>query len=61
MGIFPMLLSDNKTTERRWNPMLLPLYLYLSGSVFLVSFTDPKKQSFKLKSVSKSRDHISNS
>ena len=56
-----MLLSDNKTTERQWNPMLLPLYLYLSGSVFLVSFTDPKKQSFKLKSVSKSRDHISNS
>ena len=35
--------------------------LYLSVSALLVSFTAPNKQSFKVKSVSKSRDHVSNS
>ena len=43
------------------NPMPKPLYLYLSQSVFSVSFTNPNKQSFKVKSVFTSDDHVSNS
>ena len=35
--------------------------MYLSGPAFLVRFTDPNKQSFTVKLVFKSRDHLSNS
>ena len=58
---FPMLSSDNENSERESSPIPYPLYLNLSGSVFLVSFTAPNKQSFRVKSVSKSRDHMPNS
>ena len=51
MAFFLKLPSVNKTSERESNPMLLPLYLYLSRPVFLVSFTDPNKQLFNVKSV----------
>ena len=40
----------NEYFERESNPMLQPQYLCLSRS-FLVSFTDPDKQFFNLKSV----------
>ena len=43
-----MLPSDNKNSERKSNPMPYPLYLYLSGSAFLVSYTAPNKKSFKI-------------
>ena len=43
-----MLPSINESSERESHPMLQPLYLYLSGSAFLVSFTDPNKQSFNV-------------
>ena len=39
-----MLPSVNGNSERESNPMPWPLYLYLSGSAFLTSFTDPNKQ-----------------
>ena len=35
--------------------------MYLSGSAFLVNLTPPNKQSFKVKSEFKYRDHVSNS
>ena len=41
-SFLPMLLSGNETNERESNLMLWPLYLYLPGSSFLVSFTDSK-------------------
>ena len=53
MTSFPMLPSVNENPEREPNPMLWPLYLYLSGSVFLVSFTDRNNQLFNVKSVFK--------
>ena len=56
-----MLPSDDKNSEPESNPMLYQLYLYISESVFLVNFTAPDKQSFRVKSVFKSRDHLSNS
>ena len=46
MTFFLMLKSGNENSERESNPMPYPLYLYLSGSVFLVTFTDPNKQFF---------------
>ena len=61
MIFLPMLPSGNKNSERESNPMVLPLYLYLSGSSFLASFTDPNKKCFKVKSVFKFCDHVSNS
>ena len=48
-----MLQSVNTNSERETNPMLSPLYLYLSRSVLLVSFTDPNKELFNVKSVFK--------
>ena len=53
-----MLPSDNKISERELNP--LP-ELCLSGSAFIASFTASSKQSFIVKSVFKSSDHMSNS
>ena len=39
MTFLPMLPFINKNFERESNPMPQPLYLYLSGSAFLVSFS----------------------
>ena len=46
-----MLPSVNENSERESNPMPYTLHLYLSKSSFLVSFTDPNKQLFNVKSV----------
>ena len=46
-----MLSSVNENPERESNPMLQPIYLYLSESAFLVSFIDPNKQLFNVKFV----------
>ena len=43
--------SINENSERESNTMPQPLYFCLSGSAFLVSFTDPNKQLFNVKSV----------
>ena len=53
MTFFPKFPSVNKNPERESNPMPLPVYLYLSRSAFLVSFTDPNKQLRNVKSVLK--------
>ena len=50
---FPTLPSDNENSERESNSMSYPLYLYLSRSSILVSFTDPNKQLLNVKSVYK--------
>ena len=52
-----MLPSVNENSEREANPTPYPLYLYLSGSTFLVSFTDPNEQLFNVKSVFKFLNH----
>ena len=46
-----MLPSSNENSERESNPMPQPLYLQLSRSAFLVSFTDPNKKSSNVKFV----------
>ena len=56
-----MLPSVNEKFERESNLMPQLLNLYLSESAFLVGFTEPNKQHPKVKSVFKSRDHVSNS
>ena len=43
MTFLPMVLSLNENSERKSNPVPYSLYLYLSGSTFLVSFTDQEK------------------
>ena len=58
MTFFHTFPSANENSERESNPMAKLLYLYLSGSSILGSFTDPNKQSFKLKSVFKSRERV---
>ena len=57
MTFFPMLLFLNKNSKRELNHLSGSLYLYLSGSAFLVSFTDPNKQFFNIKSVFKFLNH----
>ena len=52
-----MLPSVNENSEQKPNPMLQPLYLYLPGSAFLVSFTDANEQLFNVKSVFKFLNH----
>ena len=52
-----MLPSLNENSERESNPMPWLVYLYLSGSAFLVSFTDPKAQLFNVKSMFKFLNH----
>ena len=42
MTFLPILLSDNDSSVHGSSPMSQPLDLYLSGSVFLVSFATPK-------------------
>ena len=44
MNFFPMLPSENENFEQEPNPMSRPLYLYLSRSAFLVSFTNLTQQ-----------------
>ena len=56
MIFFPMPVPVNENPERESNPMLQLLYLYLSGSEFLVSTTDPYNQLFNVKSAFKSLD-----
>ena len=53
MTFLPMLPSINENSERESYPMLQPLYLYLSGPTFLVSFTDINRQLFYVKFVFK--------
>ena len=57
MTFLPMLPSVNENSERESNPMPYPLYLYLSESAFLVSFTDSNKQLFNVKSAFKFLNH----
>ena len=59
MTFLPMLPPANKKSERESNSISQPLYLYLTESAFLVSFTDPNKQLFNMKSVFKFIDHQS--
>ena len=54
---FPMLPSVNENSERESHPMLWLLYLYLSGSAFLVRSTDPNEQIFHVKSVLEFPNH----
>ena len=56
-----MLLSGNENSERESNPIPEPVYMYLSQLTLLDSFTALNEQSFRVKSVFKSRDHVSNS
>ena len=44
MKHFSKLPSDDENSERESNLIPKPVYTYLSGSAFLVSFTDPNKQ-----------------
>ena len=46
-----MLPSVNKNSDQELNLMLYPLYLCLTESAFLVSFRDPNKQLFSVKSM----------
>ena len=39
-----MLLSGNENSERESNPIPESVYMYLSGSVLVVSLSDPHKQ-----------------
>ena len=48
-----MLLFVIGNSERKPNPIIYPLYLFLSGSTFSGSFTDPDKKFFNVKSVFK--------
>ena len=54
-----MLLFVIENSERESNPMPQLLYLRLSGSAFLISFTDPNKQLPNVKAMFKSFDHQS--
>ena len=53
-----MLPSGTENSDRESNPILEPLYTYLSGSAFLANLTSPNRQSFKIKSEVKSRDYV---
>ena len=61
MIFLPTLPSSNENSKLELNSIPKPLYMYLSGSAFLSNLTPPEKQSFKVKSEFKSRDHVSNS
>ena len=54
-----MLLFVIENSERESNPMPQLLYLRLSGSAFLISFTNPNKQLPNVKAMFKSFDHQS--
>ena len=53
MTYIPCLPSVKKNSERESNSMAEPVYLYLSRSEFLVSFTDPHEQLPNVKSAFK--------
>ena len=53
MTVFLMVSSDIENSERESNPMLWPVYLYLSRLGSLVCFTDLNKQLSNAKSVFK--------
>ena len=57
MTFVPMFLSVNKNFEQESRHMSQPLYLYLSESAFLFSFTDPNEQLFNVKYVFKFLNH----
>ena len=59
MSFFPCFHQSN--SEREVNPLMLPLYLYLSRWTFLDSFIAPNRQLSSVKSLFKSFDHVSNS
>ena len=61
MTFLPALLSGNENSERKLNPIPQPAYMYLFESAFLANLTPKNKQSLKVKSEFKSRDHLSNS
>ena len=44
MAFFPTLPFVNENSEQESYPMRYPIYLYLSGSAFWVSFAEPNKQ-----------------
>ena len=50
-----------KNSDRESNSTPHPDYEYLSVSSFLITLTLPNKQPFRVKSVFKSCDHVSNS
>ena len=52
--------SVHESRESELNRKPWPLYLYLSGSAFLFSFTAPDKQLSSVKSVFKSFNHVAN-
>ena len=53
MTFFAMISSVNENCKQKSNPMPQLPYLHLSGPAFLVSFADPNKQLFSVKSVFK--------
>ena len=57
MTSFLMLPSVNENYERESNPMPKQLYLHLFTSAFLVSFTDPNKQFFYVRSEFRFLNH----
>ena len=57
IAILPTLTLGNENSKQESNSMPQPIYLYLSRSAFLVSFTDQNKQLPNVKSVFKSIDH----
>ena len=57
MTFFSILPSGNENSERKLNQLPYPVYTCLSGSAFLVSFTDPNKQLPNAKSAFKSPAH----
>ena len=52
---------DHENCERTSNPILQPIYTYLSGSAFLVNFTAVNKLLPSVKPAFKSLDHVSSS
>ena len=57
----PMLPSSNEKSEREVNATPYPEQEHLSGSSFSIILRFANKQSFKVKSVFKSCDYVSNS
>ena len=58
MTIFPLLPSPHGNCKRESHPMPQPLYLYSSGSIFLVSFAASNKQLPSVKPIFNSFDHV---
>ena len=58
--LLPTLPSGHENSERESNPIPEPVYTCSSGSEFLANLEPPNKQSYKVKSEFKSRDHVPN-